>query len=91
MKVYQNQNALTMTFHYNKLITFRLLSFSIFFIYIYIYIYILLTYYVYIYIYILLTIDINIYIITVSVVTKSLCGFVLNQMQYNMKSAQYLG
>ena len=25
------------------------------------------------------------------VVTKSLCGFVSNQVQYNMESAQYLG
>ena len=33
----------------------------------------------------------NIYIITVLVVTKSLCGFVSNQVQYNMESAQYLG
>ena len=31
------------------------------------------------------------YIITVLVVTKSLCGFVSNQVQYNMESAQYLG
>ena len=30
-------------------------------------------------------------IITVLVVTKSLSGFVLNQVQYNMESAQYLG
>ena len=35
--------------------------------------------------------DIYIYIITVLVVTKSLCGFVMNQVQYNMESAQYLG
>ena len=34
---------------------------------------------------------IYIYIIAVLVVTKSLCGFVLNQVQYNMESAQYLG
>ena len=39
--------------------------------------------YIYIYIYI--------YIMTVMVVTKSLCGFVSNQVQYNMESAQYLG
>ena len=32
-----------------------------------------------------------IYIITVLIVTKSFCGFVSNQMQYNMESAQYLG
>ena len=32
-----------------------------------------------------------IYIITVLVVTKSLCGFVSNQVQYDMESAQYLG
>ena len=32
-----------------------------------------------------------IYIITDLVVTKSLCGFVSNQVQYNMESAQYLG
>ena len=38
---------------------------------------------VYIYIYI--------YIITVLVVTKSLCWFVSNQVQYNIESAQYLG
>ena len=31
-----------------------------------------------------------VYIITVFVVTKSLCGFVSNQMQYNTKSSQYL-
>ena len=37
---------------------------------------------IYIYIY---------YIITVLVFTKSFCGFVLNQVQYNMESAQYLG
>ena len=34
----------------------------------------------------------HIYIyITVLVVTKSLCGFVVNQVQYNIGSAQYLG
>ena len=38
---------------------------------------------IYIYIYI--------YIITVVVVTKSLCGFVSNQVQYHMESAQYRG
>ena len=38
---------------------------------------------IYIYIYI--------YIIRVLVVTKSLCGYVSNQVQYNMDSAQYLG
>ena len=27
----------------------------------------------------------------VLVVTKSLCGYVLNQVQYDMESAQYLG
>ena len=31
------------------------------------------------------------YIITVLVVTKSLCEFVSNQVQYNIESAQYLG
>ena len=36
--------------------------------------------------------QIYIYIyIRVLVVTKSLCGHVLNQVQYNMVSAQYLG
>ena len=30
------------------------------------------------------------YIITMLVVTKSLCGFMSNQVQYEMKSAQYL-
>ena len=30
------------------------------------------------------------YIIRVLVVTKSLCGYVSNQVQYNMESAQYL-
>ena len=30
-------------------------------------------------------------IIVVLVVTKSLCGFMANQVQYNMESAQYLG
>ena len=29
--------------------------------------------------------------VCVCVVTKSLCGFVSNQVQYNMESAQYLG
>ena len=33
---------------------------------------------------------IYIYIITVLVVTKSLCGFLANQVQYNLESAQYL-
>ena len=28
---------------------------------------------------------------TMLVVPKSLCGFVSNQVQYNMESAQYLG
>ena len=28
---------------------------------------------------------------TVLVVTKSLCGFVVNQVQYNMERAQYRG
>ena len=36
-------------------------------------------------------IHIYIYIMIVLVVTKSLCGFVANQVQYNMESAQYLG
>ena len=27
----------------------------------------------------------------VLVVSKSLCGYVFNQVQYNMESAQYLG
>ena len=40
------------------------------------------TFYIYIYIH---------FIITMLVVTKSLCGFVLDQVQYNMESAQYLG
>ena len=40
--------------------------------------------YIYIYIYIII-------IIPVLVVTKSICGFVANQVQYNMESAQYLG
>ena len=31
------------------------------------------------------------YIITVLAVTKSLCVFVTNQVQYNLESAQYLG
>ena len=38
-------------------------------------------------------IDIYIYIyiyIYIRVVTKSLCGYVSNQVQYNMESAQYL-
>ena len=39
--------------------------------------------YIYIYIYII--------IIPVLVDTKSFCGFVANQVQYNMESAQYLG
>ena len=34
---------------------------------------------------------IYIYIIRVLVVIKSLCGYVTNQVQYNMESAQYLG
>ena len=38
-----------------------------------------------------LYIYIYIYIITVLLVTKSLCGFVSNQVQYIMESAQYLG
>ena len=33
---------------------------------------------------------IYIYIITALVVTKSLCGHVSNQVQYNVESAQYL-
>ena len=32
-----------------------------------------------------------VYIITVLVVSKSLCGFVVNQVPYKMESAQYLG
>ena len=52
----------------------------------YIYTYI----YIYIYIYIIIIIIIII-IILVLVVTKSLSGFVANQVQYNMESAQYLG
>ena len=32
-----------------------------------------------------------VYIITLLVVTKSLSGFVVNQVQYDMESAQYLG
>ena len=32
-----------------------------------------------------------VYIITELVVTKSLCGVVSNQVQYNMENAQYLG
>ena len=35
--------------------------------------------------------DVITYIIPVLVVTKSLCGSVVNQVQYNMESAQYLG
>ena len=35
--------------------------------------------------------ELNIYIITVLVVTKSLCGFVSNQVQYKIESAQCLG
>ena len=31
-----------------------------------------------------------IYIITVLVIAKSLCGFMVNQVQYNIDSAQYL-
>ena len=31
-----------------------------------------------------------IYIMRVLVVSKSLCGYVSNQVQYNMESAQYL-
>ena len=38
--------------------------------------------YIYIYIYI--------YIVIVLVVTISFCGFVVNQMQYNLESVQYL-
>ena len=38
-----------------------------------------------------LSLYIYIYIIRVLVVTKSLCGYVSNQVQYNMESAQYLG
>ena len=37
-----------------------------------------------------LTIYIYIYIMRVLVVSKSLCGYVSNQVQYNMESAQYL-
>ena len=46
--------------------------------------------YIYIYIYIIIIIIIII-IIPLLVVTKSLCGFVAKQVQYNMESAQYLG
>ena len=45
----------------------------------------------YIYIYIYIYYIILYYIIRVLVVTKSLCGYVSNQVQYNMESAQYLG
>ena len=38
--------------------------------------------YIYIYIYI--------YIVTVLVATNSLCGFMVNQVRYNLESAQYL-
>ena len=31
------------------------------------------------------------YIMTLLVITKSLSGYVSNQVQYNMESAQYLG
>ena len=31
-----------------------------------------------------------IYIVTVLVVTNSLCGFVVNQVWYNLESAEYL-
>ena len=50
-------------------------------------------YYIYIYIYInILSTYINKCIIIAElVVTKSLCGFVMNQVQYNIESAQYLG
>ena len=34
---------------------------------------------------------IYIYIMRVLVVSKSICGYVPNQGQYNMESAQYLG
>ena len=47
--------------------------------------------YICIYIYNIYIIIIIIIIISVLAVTKSLCGFVANQVQYNMESAQYLG
>ena len=46
--------------------------------------------YLYIYIYIYIYIFIYIYIIPVLVVTKSLGGFVVNQVQYYVESAQSL-
>ena len=49
----------------------------------YIYVCVCVRAYIYIYIYI--------YIKTVLVVTKSLCEFGKNQVQYYMESAQYLG
>ena len=68
---------------------------NLIYIYIYIYIYILMPNPVYIFSLILnpvyIYIYIYIYIMTVLVVTKSLCGFVANQVQYNMESAQFLG
>ena len=44
-----------------------------------------------VYIYIYIYIYIYLFIIPVLVVTKSLCGYVANQVQYDMESAQYLG
>ena len=38
-----------------------------------------------------LYIYIYIYIIRVFVITKSFCGYVSNQVQYDMESTQYLG
>ena len=38
-----------------------------------------------------INIYISTHIITVLIVTKSLCGLVANQVQYNMESAKYLG
>ena len=46
---------------------------------------------IYICMYVCLCVCVYIYIIRVLVVTKSLCRYVLNQVQYNMESAQYLG
>ena len=44
----------------------------------------------YIYVCVCISISIYIYIVTVLAVTNSLCGFVANQVQYNLESAQYL-
>ena len=66
------------------------------YIYIYICIYISISIFIYIYLSIYLHIYLSIYIyiyyiIPLLVFTKSLCGYVSNQVQYNMESAQYLG